>query len=114
MYKTQFYILIFLFVLTRERSVLYQKAPDELDTAEDPVCYFIKDGVLMRKWQPSDVSADEEWSFRYQIIVPKPYRSEILSLAHDTPLSGHLGSNKQNISKNPYSFLLARNSKKCC
>ena len=32
-----------------EISVLYQKAPDELDTAEDPVCYFIKDGVLMRK-----------------------------------------------------------------
>ena len=77
-----------------EISVLYQKAPDELDTAEDPVCYFIKDGVLMRKWRPSDVSADEEWSSRYQIIVPKPYRSEILSLAHDTPLSGHLGINK--------------------
>ena len=73
---------------------MYQKAPDELDTAEDPVCYFIKDGVLMRKWRPSDVSADEEWSSRYQIIVPKPYRSEILSLAHDTPLSGHLGINK--------------------
>ena len=72
-----------------EISVLYQKAPDELDTTKDPVCYFIKDGVLMRKWRPSDVSADEEWSFRYQIIVPKPYRSEILSLAHDTPLSGH-------------------------
>ncbi len=77
-----------------EISVIYQKASDESDAAGDSVCYFIKSGMLMRKWRPSDVSADDEWAFRYQIIVPKSYRSEILSLAHDTPLSGHLGINK--------------------
>ena len=27
-------------------------------------------------------------------MVPKFYRSEILSLAHETPMSGHLGVNK--------------------
>ena len=27
-------------------------------------------------------------------MVPKLYRSEILSLAHETPMSGHLGVNK--------------------
>ncbi|KAL5013072.1 hypothetical protein ScPMuIL_011623 [Solemya velum] len=29
-----------------------------------------------------------------QIVVPKPYRSTVLSLAHDTPLAGHLGNKK--------------------
>ena len=77
-----------------EISVIYQKASDESDAASDPVCYFIKNGVLMRKWRPSDVSTDDEWAFRYKIVVPKSYRFEILSLAHDTPLSGHLGINK--------------------
>ncbi len=65
-----------------------------IGAAIDPVCYFIQNRVLMRKWRPPDVSADEEWGFRYQIIVPKSYQLEILSLAHDTPLSGHLGINK--------------------
>ena len=48
----------------------------------------------MRKWRSPDVSADDEEAFRYQITIPKSYQSEILSLAHDTPLSGHLGINK--------------------
>ena len=48
----------------------------------------------MRKWRPPDVSGDDEWAFRYQIIVLKSYQPEILSLAHDTPHSGHLGINK--------------------
>ena len=77
-----------------EIFALYQKSSDEMDAAGGPVCYFIKNGVLMRKWRPPDVSADDEWAFRYQIIMPKSYQSEILSLAHDTPLSGHLGINK--------------------
>ena len=75
-------------------GLLYQKALNEKAAASDPVCYLIKNGVLMRKWRPSDVSVDDEWAFRYQIVVPKSYQSEILTLAYDTPLSGHLGINK--------------------
>ena len=48
----------------------------------------------MRKWRPSDVSVDDTWQARTQIVIPKAYRSEVLSLAHGTPLSGHLGVNK--------------------
>ena len=36
----------------------------------------------------------EEWAVKYQIVVPKPYRPEILNMAHETPLAGHLGVNK--------------------
>ena len=48
----------------------------------------------MRKWQPSDVPGDDEWTVYHQIVVPKSYRHEILSIAHESPMSGHLGINK--------------------
>ena len=31
---------------------------------------------------------------KYKIVVPKPYRQEILCLAHETSMGGHLGTNK--------------------
>ena len=48
----------------------------------------------MRKWRPFDVPADDEWAVYHQIVVPKSYRHEILSIAHESPMSGHLGINK--------------------
>lgn len=48
----------------------------------------------MRKWRPTDVCVDDEWSVRNQIVIPKTYRAEVLSLAHETPLGGHLRINK--------------------
>ncbi|MES9950010.1 MAG: RNase H-like domain-containing protein [Candidatus Thiodiazotropha sp.] len=77
-----------------EISPLFQKAISDVELAQDPICYYIKNGILMRKWRPPDVPADDEWTVNHQIVVPKIYRSEILSLAHETPLSGHLGVNK--------------------
>ena len=49
---------------------------------------------IMRKWRPPNVPASEEWSVVHQIVVPKVYQSEILKLAHESPLGGHLGINK--------------------
>ena len=54
----------------------------------------MKNDILMRKWRPPDVSADDEWTVNHQIVVPRAYHSEILNLAHETPMSGHLGVNK--------------------
>ena len=51
-------------------------------------------GVLMRKWGPPNVPASEEWSVVHQIVVPKVYQSEILKLAHESSMGGHLGINK--------------------
>ena len=60
-----------------------------------PVCYFwSKSGVLMRKWRPSEVPADQEWRVLTQIVVPKSYRAEILKLAHEPPTLDHLGVRK--------------------
>ena len=73
---------------------LFQKVVSETDLAQDPICFYIKNGILMRKWRSPEVCADDEWAVNHQIVVPKIYRSEILSLAHETPMSGHLGVKK--------------------
>ena len=73
---------------------LFERAFDEKEIDQVPVCFYVKNGILMRKWRPPDVSAEDEWTVNHQIVVPRVYRPEILNLAHDTPMSGHLGINK--------------------
>jgi len=75
-------------------SCLFQRTVDENEISSNPVCYFVKNGVLIRKWRPPDVSAEDEWAVKYQVVIPKAYQREILSMAHETPLAGHLGVNK--------------------
>ena len=75
-------------------SKLILRALPEDEISQVPMCYYIKNGILMRKWRPLDVPADDEWAVYHQIVVPKLYRHEILSIAHESPMSGHLGINK--------------------
>ncbi|KAL5017538.1 hypothetical protein ScPMuIL_007127, partial [Solemya velum] len=72
---------------------LAQKSDSSLDrvrrlATEGPFegkSYFIeKDDVLYRFY------GSQLGNRIQQIVVPKPYRSTVLSLAHDTPLAGHL------------------------
>ena len=77
-----------------EISPLFERALDENEISQVPVCYYVKNDILMRKWRPPDVSAEDEWTVNHQIVVPRTYRPEILNLAHETPMSGHLGVNK--------------------
>ena len=77
-----------------EISPLFHKAVNETDLVQDTICLYIKNGILMRKWRSPEIPADDEWAVNHQIVVPKIYRSEILSLAHENPMSGHLGVNK--------------------
>nr|XP_046272302.1 uncharacterized protein LOC124073826 [Scatophagus argus] len=60
---------------------------DEMGASQ--VAYYWEDGILMRKWAPS--ADDSECNDVHQIVVPAGYRAQILSLAHDNVLSGHLG-----------------------
>ena len=74
---------------------LRSSAASSLDALVDsPVGYFVQSGVLMRKWRPPIVPADNEWKVVYQIVIPSEFRGEILHLAHETPLGGHLGVTK--------------------
>lgn len=60
---------------------------------ENPVAYFLDNGVLMRKWCPRSQEA-VVWGSVYQVVVPTGYRRQILELAHDNKWSGHLGVTK--------------------
>jgi len=75
-----------------------------------PEGYFKQSGVLMRKWRPRDTPSNDHWRTVYQVVVPKTKRSEVLSVAHESALAGHLGVNKTCT----FSFFLARVAKGCC
>ena len=79
-----------------EISPLFERALDENEISQVPVCYYVKNDILMRKWCLPDVSAEDEWTVNHQIVnvVPRIYHPEILNLAHETPMSGHYGVNK--------------------
>ena len=77
-----------------EISKLIFRALHEDEISQVPMCYYIKNGILMRKWRPFDVPDDDECAVYHQVVVPKSYRHEILSIAHESPMSGHLGINK--------------------
>ncbi|XP_041461225.1 uncharacterized protein LOC121412478 [Lytechinus variegatus] len=73
---------------------LYRVALTAGEAEKVSQCYYIKSGVLMRKWCPPGRPADEDWVAVDQVVVPPQYRAEILRLAHDIPLAGHLGVRK--------------------
>lgn len=75
-------------------SHLCDTALTEDEVGDVSVGYYMKAGLLMRKWRPPDISPEEDWRVFHQIVVPKVFRDEILSLAHDGPMAGHLGVNK--------------------
>ena len=78
----------------QDLSIIAQRAGSEQEARDYPVCYFMKNGVLMRKWRPPHVPSTQEWEITYQIVVPKNCREEVIKLAHSTPLAGHLGISK--------------------
>ena len=75
-------------------SPLFDRALDGDEMSQVPVCYYVKNDILMRKWSPPGVSADDKSTFNHQTVVPRGYHPEILNLALKTPMSGHLGINK--------------------
>ena len=75
-------------------SPLFQNMVSEDEISSVPCCYYKKNGVLMRKWRPPDVPSDAEWAVKHQVVLPKSYRNGVLSMAHETPLAGHLGVSK--------------------
>lgn len=90
--------------VTRERVIAAQHEDRSLQKCiaaavsaekarERKTAYFMENGLLMRKWC-SDVADGAEWTSVYQIVIPSCYRQQVLSLAHDHDLSGHLGIKK--------------------
>ncbi|XP_067685776.1 uncharacterized protein [Haliotis asinina] len=59
---------------------------DTRDTEE----FYVHKGILMRRCPQKELDVGS----REQIVVPKAFRTEILSLAHESLFAGHLGRTK--------------------
>ena len=75
-------------------SSLFQNTVSKDEISSVPCCYYKKNGVLMRKWRPPDVSSDAEWAVKHQVVLPESFHNGVLSMTHETPLAGHLGVSK--------------------
>ena len=62
--------------------------------SEEACGYFLCNDVLMRKWTSPKMSSQDDWSSVFQIVIPSSFRPDILRLAHDHCLAGHLGIRK--------------------
>lgn len=56
-----------------EISCLFQSAVDESKISKNPVCNPVKNDLLMRNWRPPDVPTEDEWTVKYQVMIPKAY-----------------------------------------
>ncbi len=87
--------------LTLDKLMEAQKNDGSLvkcfELAEKPdlnnVSFVVKAGLLMRKWHKNNTT-DDEWNVVYQVVVPSIFHQQVLTLAHDHLLSGHLGVTK--------------------
>ena len=77
-----------------EIAALIDRALSEEEAAKVPVGYYLSAGLLMRKWRPPEVAANEDWHVRNQVVLPPSCRPDVLKLAHEAPTAGHRGVNK--------------------
>ena len=78
----------------KELLDLFKIALTPVEAEKVSVGYLIKDDILMRKWSPTACDNNEKGETVYQIVFPTVHRREVLELAHDLPMSGHLGVRK--------------------
>ena len=71
------------------RRVLSEDEADKVST-----CFVKQNDLLIRNFRPPDIPANHEWAEIYQIVVPQIYRKDIMSIAHEKPMGGHLGVTK--------------------
>ena len=81
----------------QEKDSQLSEIADALSSADsetENIFFYKNNGVLMRRWKPPDAKGDEDWKVIHQIVLPAVFRNQVLKLAHDCPLSGHLGVRK--------------------
>ena len=66
--------------------------PSKIDKVSEG--YYVENDILMRKWRTHDVPADAEWAVYHQVVLPKSYSNEVLNVAYEKPLGGHIGVRK--------------------
>ncbi|XP_064121729.1 uncharacterized protein LOC135226216 [Macrobrachium nipponense] len=72
---------------------MYNEAVSESEIATEATCYYLKTGILMRKYRALSTPANASWDVKYQLVVPLGLREEIIRIAH-VNTSAHLGVKK--------------------
>ena len=70
----------------KQLHTMFQRSVSADEAKLESECYYTNNGVLMRKWRPPQVPAEDDWAEYHQIVVPQSYRPEILSMAHELHL----------------------------
>ena len=78
----------------KELLDLFKIALTPVEAEKVCVGHLNNDNILMRKWSPSEYDNMEKGETVYQIVVPTVHKREVLELAHNLPMSGHLGIRK--------------------
>ncbi|XP_037803376.1 uncharacterized protein LOC119597807 [Penaeus monodon] len=73
-------------------KVFYERLTEISELENSHTCYYLQSGVLMRKYKPYNISADDTSKTVHQIVIPKSLQIDVLNIAHD--ISGHLGVKK--------------------
>ncbi|XP_068211743.1 uncharacterized protein [Palaemon carinicauda] len=63
-------------------------AEDQINT--EPVCYYLRNGLMMRKFRSLHTPGSSTWEIRNQIVIPASLRPKVLHMAHNVS-SSHLG-----------------------
>jgi len=84
--------------ITKEQLIAFQQSDPSLESVRCKVRkvvptketgFFLKDGIVHRRYFSPTIQPYVD-----QLVVPRVCRSKLLELAHDIPLSGHLGQDK--------------------
>ncbi|KAL2091675.1 hypothetical protein ACEWY4_013938 [Coilia grayii] len=77
-----------------ELSLLREAAADVEESRVMADGFYLQNDVLMRKWRPPERPATEDWAVVEQVVLPPCFRPEVLRLAHEAAMAGHLGVRK--------------------
>ena len=61
--------------------------------AHETIHFILEKGFIYRVWRPKGAMLGDVRSSQ-QLVLPKKYQQVVLQLAHDIPMSGHLGITK--------------------
>ena len=73
-----------------ELHLLIDDSAGEEEVYKYATCFYMQSGILMWKWNPPDVPANEEWHILHRVVLPQKFQEEDLT---SSPMAGHLGVN---------------------
>ena len=73
-----------------ELAPFFHRVVEDSNIHKFPLCFYVRNGILMLKCRSPNVPTNESWNECHKVVVPKKFRSLIISVAHDLS-GGHLG-----------------------